>query len=105
LWVPTYDGGPDAGDICVRRRGTHHRDQYPYHAWDHATALGAWGEIDTEGDPTKQLLAMFILFNTLTVREGIDVQKAHKAFLQIDEYRKAISPDAPGAMPDLIESD
>jgi hypothetical protein len=34
---------------------------------------------------------MFILFNTLTVQEGIDVQKAHKAFLKIDEYRKAIS--------------
>jgi hypothetical protein len=24
-------------------------------------------------------------------------RKAHKAFQQIDEYRKAISPDAPGA--------
>jgi hypothetical protein len=40
---------------------------------------------------------MFILFNTVTVRDGIDVKKAHKAFLQIDEYRAAISPDIPGA--------
>jgi hypothetical protein len=40
---------------------------------------------------------MFILFNTVTARDGIDVQKACKAFLEIDEYRRAISPDAPGA--------
>ena len=48
-------------------------------------------------DPNEQLLAMFLLFNTVTVRDGIAVEAAHKAFLQIDEYRKAISPDAPGA--------
>ena len=40
---------------------------------------------------------MFILFNTVTARDGIDVQKARKAFLEIDEYRRAISPDAQGA--------
>ena len=47
----------------------------------------------------RQLLAMFILFNTLTVRDGIDVGAAHRAFLGIDEYRETISPDAPGAAP------
>jgi hypothetical protein len=49
------------------------------------------------GCPRTALLAMFVLFNTVTVRDGIDVKRAHEAFLTIDEYRKTISPDAPGA--------
>ena len=40
---------------------------------------------------------MFILFNALVVRDRIDPKAAHAAFLEIDEYRMAISPDAPGA--------
>ena len=40
---------------------------------------------------------MFILFNTLVVRDRIDPMAAHAAFLEIDEYRMAISHDAPGA--------
>ena len=62
-----------------------------------ATDRGPYGIHPTKGDPIKQLLAMFILFNTVTVRDGIDVGNAHRAFLAIDEYRKTISPDAPGA--------
>jgi hypothetical protein len=46
---------------------------------------------------TDRLLGMFILFNTLVVRDRIDPKAAHAAFLEIDEYRMAISPDAPGA--------
>jgi hypothetical protein len=42
----------------------------------------------------ERLLSMFIL---VTVRDGLDVKKAHKVFLGIDEYRRAISPDALGA--------
>jgi hypothetical protein len=48
-------------------------------------------------DPITRLLSLFILFSTITVRDGIEVAKAHDAFLAIDEYRLAISPDAPGA--------
>ena len=48
-------------------------------------------------DRIRQLLAVFILFNTVTMRDGIDVQKAHKAFLAIDEFRQTIAPDLPGA--------
>ena len=40
---------------------------------------------------------MFILFNTLVVRDGINPKAAHAAFLEIDEYRMAISPESPGA--------
>jgi hypothetical protein len=40
---------------------------------------------------------MFILFNTITVRDHVDVEAAHNAFLAIDEYRQTISPDTKGA--------
>lgn len=47
---------------------------------------------------THQSLAqVFIDFHTIVVRDGIDPQVAHQAFLAIDEYRRAISPDIPGA--------
>ena len=46
---------------------------------------------------TDRLLGMFILFNALVVRDRIDPKAVHAAFLEIDEYRMAISPDAPGA--------
>jgi hypothetical protein len=65
--------------------------------WMPAACLGAMGEVPTENNPDRQLLAMFILFNTITVRDGIDPQAAHKAFLEIDEYRRTISPDQEGA--------
>ena len=47
--------------------------------------------------PAMNLLAMFVLFHTITVRDGVDVAAAHAAFLNIDEYRKAIAPDISGA--------
>ena len=55
------------------------------------------GEMSTDGNIERQLLAMFLLFNTITVRDGIDPLAAHKAFLKIDEYRHTISPDSPDA--------
>lgn len=64
-----------------------------------ATSLGMFGGHSTKDDPIKQLLAMFILFNTITVRDRVPVEVVHEAFLGIDEYRTAISPDAPGAEP------
>jgi hypothetical protein len=62
--------------------------------WMPAGGLEPMGEYPTRGE---RLLGMFILFNTITIRDGIDTTKAHKAFLAIDEYRQAISPDTPGA--------
>jgi hypothetical protein len=100
LWVPTYSKTANAGDICVRQHLTHCRQQYPHHSWmsvTRALTLGGLRSAPTKGSPVKQLLSMFILFNTLTVRDGIDVKRAHEAFLAIDEYRQTISPDAPGA--------
>lgn len=40
---------------------------------------------------------MFIDFNTAVVRDKVDVQSAHRAFLAIDEYRKLIPLDMEGA--------
>lgn len=45
----------------------------------------------------KRLQLMFIDFNTIVVRDGVDPQTAHNAFLAIDEYRALISPDIDGA--------
>jgi hypothetical protein len=45
----------------------------------------------------KSVAQVFIEFNMLVVRDGINPQAAHKAFLVIDEYAEAISPDIPGA--------
>jgi hypothetical protein len=48
-------------------------------------------------EPTKRLAMIFIEFNAMVVRDGIDPKEAHKAFLAIDEYRDAIASDIEGA--------
>ncbi len=48
-------------------------------------------------DPVSQAMMMFITFNTLVVRDRVDVAAAHREFLKIDEYRTRISRDTPGA--------
>ncbi|WP_137390847.1 hypothetical protein [Rhodoligotrophos defluvii] len=45
-----------------------------------------------------QIALMFIAFHTCVVRDGIDPQDAHRAFLNIEEYRKRISFDIDGAL-------
>lgn len=58
-------------------------------AWDfvqHPTDLDA---------PEMHTLSIFVLFNTLVIRDHIDPQAVHNAFLKIDEYRDTISPDIP----------
>lgn len=47
--------------------------------------------------PDRRLALLFIHFNTITVRDLVPVQAAHRAFLKIDEYRHAIAPDQQGA--------
>lgn len=43
--------------------------------------------------PDEVVGQVFIDFNTIVVRDKVDVTKAHAAFLKIDEYRERISPD------------
>jgi hypothetical protein len=45
----------------------------------------------------RQLKIIFIIFNTLVVRDGIAPLAAHREFLKIDAYRECISPDMEGA--------
>ena len=52
-----------------------------------------WHQMSDEG----RLLALFVLFHALVVRDGINPQVAHEAFLEIDEYRQRIAPDIAGA--------
>ncbi|MCJ2098442.1 hypothetical protein [Methylobacterium sp. E-046] len=53
---------------------------------------------DQHSAPEWQRLAMlFIDFNTIVVRDGINPQEAHRAFIAIDEYRLKIAPDQQGA--------
>ena len=57
--------------------------------WTHTPGDRWMRAYDTQ-DPTREtdrLLGLFILFNTLVVRDGIDPLAAHSAFLEIDEYR------------------
>jgi hypothetical protein len=42
-------------------------------------------------------LMLFVEFNTIVVRDKVPVEAAHRAFLQIDQYRQRLSPDTQGA--------
>lgn len=52
-----------------------------------------WGKAEPE---TLALLVM-LAFHTAVVRDGIPVDAAHDAFLNIDQYRERISSDMEGA--------
>jgi hypothetical protein len=47
--------------------------------------------------PVGQERMLFIIYNMLTAGDHVPPAAAHKAFLKIDEYRRSISPDMPGA--------
>lgn len=96
IWTPVRRDVPEAGSVRVERHLSGW-ERTPGDYWMPAKSLGAMGEVSTKDDPIKQLLGMFLLFNTIVVRDGIDPQRAHQAFLKIDEYRKTISPDMEGA--------
>lgn len=46
----------------------------------------------------QKILALFTTFHSIVVGDGIDPMRAHQEFLKIDEYRRRISPDIPGAL-------
>jgi hypothetical protein len=45
----------------------------------------------------QQVAQVFIDFHMIVLRDGVDVQAAHRAFLKIDEFRGSLAPDIPGA--------
>jgi hypothetical protein len=97
IWTPADADVPTAGAVRVERHLSGWQ-RTPRDRWMQAASAFDFG-CSSNGDPIRQLLSLFILFNTITVRDGIEFAKAHDAFLAIDEYRRAISPDAPGAEP------
>ena len=44
-----------------------------------------------------RIARLFIDFNTIVVRDEIDPQVAHRAFLAIEEYRCRVAPDTEGS--------
>jgi hypothetical protein len=95
VWTPNHKSNDilNRGTVRIERHASGWQRSHG-DLWMPATGLGPYG-LPAKGD--KQLLAMFILFNTLVVRDGVKPSDAHTAFLDIDEYRRTISPDAPGA--------
>lgn len=72
---------PDADGVAKR---------FAMRAGASSSALAALAE-------EARIARLFIDFQTLVVRDGIDPQAAHRAFLAIDEYRFRIAPDTEGA--------
>ena len=60
-------------------------------------ALGTGGLLPFGKKDVVFKLSLFVLFNTLVVRDRIDPQAVHRSFLAIEEYRRTISPDMTGA--------
>jgi hypothetical protein len=65
--------------------------QRPWRAFQ--SASGHCDEEWRKASDLRRAMLMFIHFNTLTVRDGLDPQKVHGAFLKIEEYRQRIAPD------------
>ena len=42
----------------------------------------------------ERLVRLFIAFHDIVVRDGIDPQAAHQAFMSIDEYSRCVGPVA-----------
>jgi len=93
-WTPVArTDRPDAGQVAVRDIAM----QQPGWLRDRSSAIGAisadWKKL--RGHELTKMV--FVEFVTLTVRDGLDPQAVHEAFLAIDEYAESISPDTPGA--------
>jgi hypothetical protein len=93
-WFEGYVPPENAGSVRIERHKSGWRRMPGEVCMPAASDYGDHIEVTEE----RRLLSMFILFNTLVVRDNIDPKAAHTAFLQIDEYRSTISQDTPGAV-------
>ena len=66
--------------------------------------VGACYASHRETSPIERKMMMFINFHAAVVRDKVDIDAAHHAFLTIDEYRESISPDIEGATPNVRKS-
>jgi hypothetical protein len=97
VWVPRYKGQKSAhvGEVRVEHHYSRWQDYPGGNSWMPVTYLDG-GEKAPRGE-LRKLLGIFIMFNSLVVRDGINPKRVHEAFLMIDEYRRTISPDIPGS--------
>jgi hypothetical protein len=63
-----------------------------YDCSDGACWLIDWRKFSAD----ERLLRLFVMFTILTIRDQVPAEEVHRAFLAIDEYRKALPPDVPG---------
>ena len=55
-----------------------------------ASCLGACDLSFAEASDSERIIQMFVAFHAMVVRDGIDPQVVHTAFLEIDEYRAIV---------------
>ena len=104
VWTPTIDSQankPTAGRIELGPHPPRNDD------WGKNTAYsGGCCFLDRKRYPRWQQVAMMLTdFHQIVVRDGLDPQRVHAAFLAIDEYRAVISPDIDGAEPEIADAD
>ena len=61
------------------------------------TGGAAFLEPQEQTDAAVREMMLFIEFHTIVVRDRVPIDAVHREFLKIDEYRRRISPDIPGA--------
>jgi hypothetical protein len=60
-----------------------------------ARSGGAAYSVIRSATPAQNMKRVMIDFNTLVVRDHMEVDAVHAAFCEIQEYRDQLSPDAP----------
>lgn len=58
---------------------------------------GACRSSNRKASKRDRQLNVLAEFHTIVVRDGVDVQQAHREFCKISDYRSIIAPDTPGA--------
>ena len=96
--VEVAEGDAPAGTCFVMEWPDHDRRSRPWWYWRKLDKLsdGSFGNAQP-GSSYGVFAAILVNFHTLVVRDGVDLQVAHREFLKVDEYRDFISPDCDGA--------
>jgi hypothetical protein len=94
-WTRPDSDKPTAGMVKVGLHPDWTGWSDAYSSW-----LGAGNHNFSELSDAGRLTQMFLDFHKIVVGDRVNPQVAHKAFLEIDEYRRAIAPDIEGAEPD-----
>jgi hypothetical protein len=93
-WTPRDSGNPTAGQVKVGRLLRDGEGDWtdPFSF----TGGAAYMRVRSLRGP-ESVSQLFIDFHTMVVRDGIDPQVAHRAFLVIDDYAERIAADIDGS--------